>query len=310
MNDERAPDPDQTAALIRGQFPQLAPVTVRYLGEGYDSTAFDVNGRWVFRFPKRVDVEQQLLTELRFLPRLVATPPPVPIPEYRFRGVPSAEFPRHFAGYARLLGAPGIRHVPSAHDFQRLAPALGRFLSWLHRFPIREALRLEVPDQRSDTLADEIRAEALADFPALGRVAPDAPLDAWRRFLETGLGSRASVSPASFSVVHNDLAAEHVLVDEPANAVTGVIDWSDVAIADRAIDLAGIFHWGGAAFLESVLSAYDGAVDDGLIARARYFAGCRGVLDVQFGLERDRREYIEAGLRALRMAAGTEKLRT
>jgi aminoglycoside phosphotransferase (APT) family kinase protein len=91
-------------------------------------------------------------------------------------------------------------------------------------------------------------------------------------------------------------------VDEPGQRVSGVIDWSDVAVGDRAIDFGGVVHWGGPDFLKDVLSHYGGPVNDGLIARARFFAACRGVLDVQSGIERNRPEYIEAGLRALRMA--------
>jgi aminoglycoside phosphotransferase (APT) family kinase protein len=177
---------------------------------------------------------------------------------------------------------------------------LGDFLSWLHALPAADALGLGVADQRLDRVLDEAQREALEDLPIVKGVAPDAPLDAWQRFLNDA--PRPSDSPSDFAVVHNDLAAEHVLVDETEHRITGVIDWSDAAIGDRAIDFGGIFHWGGAAFLDDVLAHYDGPVSDGLIARARYFAGCRGVLDVEFGLERNRPEYIQGGLRALRMA--------
>jgi hypothetical protein len=37
-------------------------------------------------------------------------------------------------------------------------------------------------------------------------------------------------------------ALEHVLVDVEANAVTGIIDWTDAAIADPARDLALIYR--------------------------------------------------------------------
>ena len=106
------------------------------------------------------------------------------------------------------------------------------------------------------------------------------------------------------ALVHNDLAAEHILVDEAAQTVTGIIDWSDIAVSDPALDFAGMFHWGGQAFSDAVLSAYEGAIDDRLVSRARFMAACRGVGDVKFGLETDRREYIAGGLRALRLCAG------
>jgi aminoglycoside phosphotransferase (APT) family kinase protein len=104
-------------------------------------------------------------------------------------------------------------------------------------------------------------------------------------------------------LLHNDLAAEHVLCDAETGIPTGVIDWSDMALGDPAADLAGILHWGGVPLAKLVLAHYDGHVDDHCLARARFLAACRGVGDVRFGLDMNRREYIAAGIRALRMCA-------
>src|SRR5438445_7637024 len=54
-------------------------------------------------------------------------------------------------------------------------------------------------------------------------------------------------------IVHRDLAAEHVLCDPVRRTLTGIIDWSDIAISDASIDFAGVFHWGGEAFIDAVL---------------------------------------------------------
>jgi aminoglycoside phosphotransferase (APT) family kinase protein len=305
MNDHPV-DPAHAARLIRTQFPELDPVRVQHLGEGCDSVAFDVNGDWVFRFPKRADVEAQLLVEMTFLPALAAQSPPIAVPEFRFRGRPSQEFPHQFGGYRRLPGTPGNRRG-SPIQFGTIAPMLAHFLSWLHRFPAGDALALGVADQRLERVLEEAQREALEDFRIVEEIAPDAPLDAWRRCVQTTPPPASSAS--DFCLVHNDLAAEHVLVDDAGSRITGVIDWSDVAVGDRAIDFGGVVHWGGPAFLKDVLSHYDGPVSDGLIARAHFFAACRGVLDVEFGLERKRPEFVEGGLRALRMATRVSDLR-
>jgi aminoglycoside phosphotransferase (APT) family kinase protein len=294
-------DATMVGRIVEAQFPQCIPARVTYLGEGYDSTAFDVNGAWVFRFPKRADVEQQLLVEMRILP-VLASRAPLPIPAFSLRGEPSPEFPRQFGGYRKLAGVPGIETDPARVPFSALAPMLGRFLSWLHAFPAGEAARHGVQRQPIAPLVEEIRAEALEDFERLNAVAPDAPLETWHTYLKCGVAeARSPLTPA---LVHNDLAAEHILVGEGAQTVTGIIDWSDLAVGDPALDIAAMFHWGGQAFAEAVLAAYDGSIDDGLVSRARFMAACRGVGDVKFGLETDRREYIAGGLRALRLCAG------
>lgn len=295
-------DPDAVRALIDAQFPHLSPSRVTYLGEGCDSAAFEVNGNWVFRFPKRADVEHQLLTEMRFLPHLRERSP-VALPAYAFHGRPSAAFPRQFGGYPKLVGVPAILLEPGAMPLRAVAPVLGRFLSIVHAFPIDDAADLGVPDQGTEALLEEIRADALDDFGLVRQEAPDAPLDCWRAYLESGLDPRAARAGTP-CLVHNDLAAEHILCDPIAGSVTGVIDWSDVAIGDPAADLAGMFHWGGEELASAVLSHYEGNGDDALCARARFMAACRGVADVAFGLGTCRREYVAAGLRALQLCAG------
>ena len=132
-------------------------------------------------------------------------------------------------------------------------------MSWLHAAPIDDALALGVADQRQIDAIGEARDEAIEELPMVLRVLPDAPIADWRAFLK----ARGRIlGPSAFALVHNDLAAEHVLVDETCPHVTGVIDWSDVAVGDRATDFGGIFHWGGAAFLSAVLAHYAWPVDD------------------------------------------------
>lgn len=296
-------DPDTVRDVVEAQFPQLAGATVTRLGEGCDSTAFEVNGLWVFRFPKRPDVEAQLLTEMRVLP-VLAERSAIPLPAYRFLGRPSGEFPRHFGGYAKLPGVPGIQLGPDWRPSPAKPVVLGRFLSMLHAFAVQEATDLGVPDQGFETLIEELRSDALDDFEQVRGAAPDAPLDRWRAYLEAGLGDAQVRLRQRPRLVHNDLAAEHVLCDPVAGTVTGIIDWSDIAIGDPAADFAGMFHWGGEAFVARVRAHYDGDVDETLVARARFMAACRGVGDVRFGVETGRREYIVAGIRALGLCIG------
>ena len=69
-------------------------------------------------------------------------------------------------------------------------------------------------------------------------------------------------------------------------------------IGDPALDLAGLVHWGGDEMLAAGLETY-GACDERTIARACWFATCRAVADVCFGLDENRAEYVAAGQRAL-----------
>lgn len=294
-------DPTLAAALIEAQFPALAPARVRRLGEGCDSVAFDVNAEWVFRFPKSAEVARQFAIESRILPSLGGRLP-VAIPRFHFHGRPSPSFDRRFVGYRKLPGLPAIRLDTGAVPMDRFVEPLAAFLSALHAFPVEAAARAGVPVRRLAEVIPEIRADALADLARVEEADPSAPLEVWRRSIEAGVDP--VTHPDGVALVHNDLAAEHVLVDQDAHLITGVIDWSDVAIGDPVVDFAGLFHWGGEPFARAVLDACAGDLDDRALPVARYLAACRGAMDVAFGLEQARPEYVAAGLRALRSCAG------
>ena len=293
-------DATQVASIIQAQFSEVLPTSVVFLGEGCDSAAFEVNEHWVFRFPKRADVESQLAIESRVLP-LLAEQSPLSLPVFSFHGVPSDAFPYRFVGYRKLPGVPAIQ-VDEAAMPTAQAPTIGRFLSWLHQFPVSDAEALGVPRQDVAALMDEVRADALDDLDLLNDVMKAAPLKEWRAFFEAGC-PRAPATSASV-LVHGDLAREHVLYDPLRHQVTGVIDWSEIAVSDRSVDLAGCFHWGGPSCIDAVLSAYEGPIDTGVLVRAHFLAACRGVADVAFGLETGRQEYVEAGTRALALCLG------
>jgi aminoglycoside phosphotransferase (APT) family kinase protein len=284
--------------LIARQFPELSPITVVDLGEGCDSVAVEVNGRFVFRFPKRADVEEQIAIETRILPALARTSP-LPIPVFQFFGKTTIDWPRRFVGYPKLPGRPAIQVEAATASPRPLAPAIGRFLSWLHAYPVADAEALGVPRQSIDAVIEEVRRDALDDLGLLAAIAPHVAVDEIARALN-GTPPRATSAPV---LVHNDFAAEHLLADDEGTRATGVIDWSDIAISDAAVDFAGLYHWGGAPFADAVMAAYDGRLDDGARARARFMAMCRGVMDVRFGREFDRPEYIRGGLRALQYVA-------
>lgn len=291
----------QAASIIKLQFPDVSPSSVAYLGEGCDSTAFEVNGHWVFRFPKRADVDQQLAIESRILP-VLAEQSPLPIPVFCFHGRPSEAFPYHFVGYRKLPGVPAIHVDTRAMPFENWVPTMGRFLSWLHRFPVSYAAELGVLRQDVAALIEEVRTDALDDFDLLKQVTEEAPLEEWHAYFEKGY--QPSAERLASVVVHRDLAAEHVLYDLTRQELTGIIDWSDIAISDPSTDLAGFFHWGGQSCIDAIRSAYVGTIDEGVLGRARFLAACRGVGDVAFGLKTGRGEYIEAGRRALNLCFG------
>lgn len=225
---------DLARSLIESQFPQLAPARVEPLGQGFDNTAFRVNGTHVFRFPRRQVAVPWLEAEVRLLPAIThRLPLPIPIPT--LVGVPAEGYPWPFAGYPVIPGRTACAANLDAAQRAAAAAPLARFLKALHSIPREEAIRLGAG-------ADTIRrldlphrlSRARAD---LGRLR-ERGLGRDLRPFETILASATpDYTPRADTLVHGDLYARHLLVDETGR-LAGVIDWGDIHVGDPAVDLA------------------------------------------------------------------------
>jgi aminoglycoside phosphotransferase (APT) family kinase protein len=225
----------QAAGLIGEQFPQLRPARVEALATGWDNTVFLVDGRWVFRFPRRAMALDCLARETAVLPRLAPRLPlPVPVPE--LIGRPSGSFPWPFWG-ARLIPGRELAESGLADDERvEAAEGLGRFLRVLHAPQLAAECGTGLPRDPMQRTDPSVRAPMARE--RLGRLAeiegyePDPAID---RLLAEG--ERVGPSEAPVVLVHGDLHVRHLLIGSDG-APTGIIDWGDVCLADPAADLA------------------------------------------------------------------------
>ena len=67
---EKVVDSSLALTLINQQFPSLEAHTIRFLGLGWDNTAFLINEKIIFRFPRRQVAVALLQDEAHFLPKL------------------------------------------------------------------------------------------------------------------------------------------------------------------------------------------------------------------------------------------------
>ena len=227
--------PALATALIESQFPSLAPATLALLGEGWDNTAYLVNGEWVFRFPRRTIAVPLLDTEGRVLPALAPRLPcAIPVPQWS--GRPAATYKWPFLGYRRLAGQVASDRALDATARTALAEPLARFLRALHDVPLAEADAWGVPPDRIGYLdtdrLERIARPALADLTARGLIDDPSP---WLRVLEDGLAALPLTTP--MAIVHGDFYSRHILVDDEGR-MTGVIDFGDMHLDHPALDVA------------------------------------------------------------------------
>jgi aminoglycoside 2''-phosphotransferase len=249
---------DRLAAIVEAVFPTLATGRIRVDRAGGDHVLLIVDERYAFRFPRRG--WRDLTLEIEVLKRL------------RQRSVPSTpsydyiDPDRRFAGYPFIAG---VSLTPAR--FAALTPVCRlrmideavQFLSELHGI-------------RPDTIAtDDLwprawTAEQFADrgtmerLPDIARRMP-ALYDRLRDFYARYRRDHAK----TLVVVHGDLVGDHILVDEGSGRLTGIIDFSDVALGDPAQDFLGFWALGAEAARRAVDLYKPAAPDAGLLARSR-----------------------------------------
>ncbi|MET9338481.1 aminoglycoside phosphotransferase family protein [Nonomuraea sp. NPDC003804] len=236
--------------------------------QGWDSVATLVDGRWIERRPRRPEVAGLLMMETTVMPWLAPQlPMRVPVP--------------HVAGDDPLVvrheAVPGdpVRELTAAHGRQ-----VGAFLGALHRADVGEAVARGLPDDA--VKGREALVERLRDV--VVPLLPDPrPAHA--------LLDRVAGLPAD-TVVHADLGPEHLLSE--GGELTGVIDFSDAHVGDRALDLSWILYGTPRPFADAVAAEY--GVSEQERDRALVWHRLGPWHEVLHGLDTDDPSSVESGL--------------
>jgi aminoglycoside phosphotransferase (APT) family kinase protein len=233
--------------------PDLLEVELVELGHGLDSTAF-VAGDVVLR----VAEDRRVSREARLL-ECVAGHVSVAIPVPRF-----ADEEAGVLGYGRIPGVPLLGRNPP----QGAARRLGEFLRDLHGInPATVAELIPVQDADPDEWLDELKGPPeLVRMTRVGRPEPSCQR----------------------VVAHADLGAEHIL--ELDGTLTGVIDWSDAAVTDPALDFARLYRDFGPPLLGELLEAY-GPLPNAM-PRIEFFARCAALEDLAYGEATGQEAYV------------------
>ena len=249
---------DHLAAMIEQAYPSLPLGGRRVERSGGDHDLLIVDERFAFRFPRSgvrgLELEIAVLRQLQRR-SAVATPSYSHVdPAGRFGGYPlitgSALTP------ARFRALP----LTCREDILRTAAS---FLSELHRLSPESVA--PIGDWPSTWAPAEFAKRGLAEFvSALGDRLPDEARAAaafYARYGELEL-------PASV-VVHGDFVAEHVLLDDDTQQISGVIDFGDVALGDPAQDFLGFWALGADAAARAVELYQPAHADPALLDRSR-----------------------------------------
>jgi aminoglycoside phosphotransferase (APT) family kinase protein len=242
-----------------------ASSSVAFEDEGWDSRVYLVDGgAAVFKFPRSREVRERYATEIAFLRAVEQLGLPVWIPRVRWTGADLAYF-----GYEGLPGALATVDAIAA-DPARIGTAVGAFARVLHAHAPTTLRVVTVDDEitRLHTRWNAAAAIVATRFDADER----ARLDEYYRDVLPAALRRLGGDPRP---CHGDLGPWNLVLADDGRI--GVIDFGDVAVVDRSLDLCGLDH--PVAF-EAALAAY-GEVS-GLREKAERRAAAALVMDLLF----------------------------
>jgi aminoglycoside 2''-phosphotransferase len=243
----------------------LAVQSACFLGEGWNSRAYLVNDGFVFRFPKRHELWEELEREIKFL-AFAADRLPLSVPRYVQVAPDSRSAAYGYAAYRYLRGR--ALNVSDLNESKRAEAAedLGGFLRALHDLAPDPSLASTLPREEERVTSEQWfeRSEREIASKLTGR---DATV--LRELFKTYLGA-----PENFSfqpvVLHADLSAEHILMDD--SSIAAILDFGDVNWGDPDYDFMYLFVDFGQAFAEEVARRYGHRDIEQLRRKLRYFA--------------------------------------
>jgi aminoglycoside phosphotransferase (APT) family kinase protein len=286
---------ENVGATIARTFPEFQGVRVELLDEGWDFRVFEVDESWLFRFPRRKTSVAKLKKEREIL-SVIGDWVSLPVPNHEYYHEPKEGSIRAFAGYRKLPGIPG--DISKLVDRDMVARQLGMFLERLHTYPVDKAREAGVPEVRN--LIEHWRDKSRDQLQRLDGL--NVNRDLLRRYLENDAPLISDRAPC---LVHNDLWAEHILIDIHSGGASGIIDWGDTIVSDPAIDFACLYAWYGESWLENVLTHYTLEVDPELLSRSRYLGTCLAIHNITLGRDQGHARWIDAGYAALQLIHST-----
>jgi len=232
--------------LIHHDFPAFGVSSIKKVGEGDNSKAFLVNENYIFRFPKRKEVKQQIGREISVLPK-IRSALNLQIPDFEFI---SPEL--HYVGYKKIEGAVLTNKIfqslkKKEQDF--LEKTIAEFLRQVHSFSV-EALQncgLKTMDLFQEYAENFENAKKII-FPKISKNKREIISRLFIEYLSDE--SNFNYTPA---LIHNDFSKDHILFDAAKKEITGIIDFGDIAFGDPDYDFLYLPDEFGEAFLIDVL---------------------------------------------------------
>jgi hypothetical protein len=231
--------------ILQKEWTELKIDTVTLLDNGWDNAAFDVNGEYIFRFPKdsgtHFDMELKLLNTLRGKITM-------PIPSVEFLGKEIK-----YMGYKKLQGGDltmEIYNSMTSEQRDKLATDYAKFAFEIHNaLPVDQARTMGVHEVDPMIYIPIISSSLTPEKIPNGEILAFAK-NTVKEYVAT---INDNVIP---SFIYGDLHTENIAFDPVTKQLNGIFDFGDACIGDIHFEFAPIYKF-STELLESTVRKYE-----------------------------------------------------
>lgn len=250
------------AQMLNKVLPGTGETPLEQMGQGDFCLAFRY-GEQVVRVARHAEAAAALRRETCVLAR-IAERLSLPVPRLAFFAPPDCPpFTVHRAVNGVALTRELWEDLPAAAR-DHTAAGLAEFLLVLHALPVEIGQECGLEGFSAFALAEEMRETVRETI--WGRL-DVGDQRRWAAFLMGAVHQLDHSRPPA--LIHCDIAPGHVLFEPASGALTGIIDFGDLAIGSPARDFIYIYEDFGPDMLNAVLDRYAGSAAGDLLRETR-----------------------------------------
>lgn len=246
---------------IRQEFPELKWKHAEHNVQGWDHYVLILDNEYVFRFPRNSVYKKRLYDEAMLL-NYLAKKINVPVPQYDY-----ISKDKTFAGYRLIhgiqLSKEVFKTIPKPTRL-RIAKQLAEFFSVLHTTPLNIAKKYEKEITNNKQLYKELVKNTNK------YIKPRLSKNNYKLIQDFLTEFANYQNPPHICLTHADIDQKHLLVSKDKKKLAGIIDFSDRAIGDPALDFTELWLY-GKDFIQEVYKHYTGPKDKDFLHRAKLY---------------------------------------
>lgn len=267
---------------------------IEFIGEGYDSKSYLINDEYLFKFAKHDDARNSYQREFKILSFLKDNfKSNIKIPKINFFDESG------IMGYKIIEGLPLTKEIyesMSDDEKNNLHISIANFLKSLHNLDVSKLREFE--NNLHDSYKSDLELLREKIFPELNKKEQEYI----ENFIANILNNH-KMFEAKKCLCHNDLSANHILIDENKK-ISGIIDFGDSCIIEDYRDFMYLLEESeeevGVNFGLSILEKYDYQDKNLAISYAKLNNEYYPIETIVYGIENEDEFLLNKGLKLLR----------